>query len=333
MKVLVTGGAGFIGTNVVYSYLKKGAFVTVFDNLSRPGVKKNLSWLSETFPAKRLTTIIGDIRDQETVINAIKNQDIIFHLAGQTAVTTSLKNPSEDFNINARGTLNLLEAVRLYNPKAIVLNASTNKVYGELQNIKLREPPTRYTAKTSGVSESHNLDFHSPYGCSKGTADQYTRDYHRIYGLNTIVFRQSCIYGPHQLGVEDQGWLAHFAASAIQKTPITIFGNGRQVRDVLYIDDLIKAYDQATTKIQKTKGEIYNIGGGPKYTLSLLELITLLEDNLKTKINYSIAPPRPGDQKYYVSNIKKAKSDFSWQPATSPEKGVDLLVRWLETFL
>ncbi len=334
MNVLITGGAGFIGANLAAHYLGKKAKVTVYDNLHRPGVKKNITWLKKNYPSQYLTVKIADILNYRILEEAVKGQHIIFHMAGQTAVTTSIQDPMTDFELNARGTLNLLEAVRNNSPRAVVVTASTNKVYGNLDRLKLKENKTRYKViGKATIDESEPLDFHSPYGCSKGTADQYTRDYSRIYGIKTIVFRQSCIYGTHQLGVEDQGWLAHFAAMSIKKKSINIFGNGKQVRDALYINDLIQAYDKAVTNINTTAGNIYNIGGGEDNTVSLLELITLLEKVSGEKINTKFFLERPGDQQVFISDNSKAKKDFKWKPTTSVEDGVEKLYYWLKESL
>lgn len=334
MKILITGGAGFIGANIASAYLKNGDNVTIYDNFYRPGVKSNVDWLQKEYPNHPLTIQESSILDVDQLKKSLKNQDVVFHMAGQTAVTTSVKNPEIDFEINARGTFNVLESVRQISPEAIVLTASTNKVYGNLSRLKIHEQVMRYqvTGKSS-VDETEPLDFYSPYGCSKGTADQYTHDYYRIYGIKTIVFRQSCIYGTHQLGVEDQGWLAHFAASFIQDKPLSLFGSGKQVRDALYIDDLVSAYQIAVQKIDKTKGQIYNIGGGEDKTISLLELIVLLEKISGKKIPVEYKPERPGDQKIYISDVSKAQADFGWKPETSVEQGVTKLYKWLESVL
>ncbi len=309
-KILITGGAGFIGTNTAMFYLDKGDYVSIFDNFSRKGSKSNVQYIQSKY-RKNLTIINGDITNSKTVINKlVKDIDIIFHLAGQVAVTTSVINPRRDFEINAMGTLNMLEAVRKYGNNPIFVYSSTNKVYGSLDYLKVSEEKTRYILKNNphGISEDFKLEFYSPYGCSKGAGDQYVHDYHRIYGLRTIVFRQSCIYGPHQFGIEDQGWLAWFFIRMMQKKKITIFGNGKQVRDILYVDDLIKAYDLAISKIEVTKGEIYNIGGGLKNTISIwLELKGVLEKLFEQSISAEFQALRPGDQKIYVSDIRKSK--------------------------
>lgn len=329
MKHLVIGGAGFIGSNLANSLLLKGDSVTLLDNLSRTGSIKNLDWLKSQHP--NLEFIKADItKDQELINQAVKSVDRIYHLAAQVAVTTSVFNPRQDFEINALGTLNVLEALRLFNPKATLIFASTNKVYGNLDNLEIEETDTCYKFKNiSGVDESQPLDFHSPYGCSKGCGDQYVRDYCRIYGLNTIVFRQSCIYGPHQFGVEDQGWIAWFIIALLTNQSITIYGDGKQVRDILYVDDLIRAYQLAADNIDKTKGQIFNIGGGPKSSLSIwLDFKKIFEDLFGKTINVPFAPARPGDQKIYISDISKAKKIFNWEPQVSSEKGIESLYLW-----
>ncbi len=331
--ILITGGAGFIGTNLAEYYLKDN-HVIVFDNLSRPHVEDNLNWLKKSPQHKNLTFIKADIRDAGALERVVKDAQVIFHEAGQTAVTTSLINPFEDFGINALGTMQVLESLRLHNPKATLIFASTNKVYGNLESFNLVEREKRYEATgIKAVDEFQPLDFHSPYGCSKGAADQYVRDYARSYGLKTVVFRQSCIYGVHQMGVEDQGWVAHFAAQALKREPITIYGDGKQVRDLLYIEDLVHAYDQAIASVDATTGEIYNMGGGVNNAFSLLEVITFLEAALGYKLEVNFSPQRVGDQKYYVSDFSKASSDFAWQPSTPFKSGLGHLLSWLKTYL
>ena len=313
MKYLITGGAGFIGSNLAHTLLKRADEVIIFDNFSRNGSKANKAWLQQ-MEGVHLKIVAGDIRDDyKKLVPFVKNVDVIVHLAGQVAVTTSVENPLEDFEINARGTLNLLEAVRASGNNPIFLYSSTNKVYGELEDVKIMETSSRYAFVNmkSGVSEERNLDFHSPYGSSKGTADQYVRDYARIYGLRTIVFRQSCIYGPRQFGVEDQGWVAWFIIALTMGKNITIYGNGKQVRDLLHVNDLINAYDLAIKNIEKTKGQIYNIGGGSKNTISIWhEFKPILEGLFKKKIHVKFADFRQGDQPIFVSNIKKAEKEL-----------------------
>lgn len=331
-KILVTGGAGFIGSNLTHHLLKEGAEVTILDNLSRQNVAKNLAWLQDF--SSKLKFIEADIRSSEDLDDAVKDKDIIFHEAAQVAVTDSVEDPILDFEINARGSLNLLESIRKYNPKAISFYASTNKVYGGLENFTVIEEKNRYafsdTSLIQGVSEKTNLDFHSPYGCSKGTADQYFIDYARIYNLKTLVFRQSCIYGPRQWGTEDQGWIFHFLKLAYQKNTLKIFGNGKQVRDLLYIDDLINAYELAITNIEKTSGQAYNIGGGLKNSVSLLEAIDAISRILNSEVKTEFFEPRPGDQKVFISDNSKALKDFSWSPEVSVSQGLERLLEWVK---
>lgn len=332
MKVFITGGAGFIGINAAGYFLDKGDDVIIFDNFSRLGGKDNIRWLQKT-SRRQAKVIEGDIRvDSKKIQELVKEVDLILHLAGQVAVTTSVKNPREDFEINAFGTFNMLEAVRLSGSNPVFIYSSTNKVYGELEGSKITEKESRYILDTmpNGIDEDQPVDFHSPYGCSKGAADQYVRDYSRIYGLHTVVFRQSCIYGPRQFGIEDQGWVAWFIIALMLEKEITIYGNGKQVRDILYIGDLVRAYDLAFKNIQKTKGEIYNIGGGSKNSVSIwYELQPILEKLFKRPLSPSFAPWRPGDQSIYISNIQKAKEDFLWEPYVDIEKGIEMLYTWV----
>jgi CDP-paratose 2-epimerase len=332
--VLIIGGAGFIGCNAADHFLKQGNTVIVFDNMSRTGSKKNAAWLQEMHTSN-LSMIDGDIRqDQAKLLEAVKQADLILHLAAQVAVTTSVLNPREDFEINAWGTFNVLEAVREAGHNPTLIYSSTNKVYGGLEDVEVVETKEDYKFKEliHGVPETHCLDFHSPYGCSKGTADQYVRDYNRIYGIPTVVFRQSCIYGPHQFGVEDQGWVAWFLIALSQNKPITIYGNGKQVRDLLYIDDLIKAYELAADNIQTTQGQIYNIGGGPSNTLSVwVQFKPILETLFNKTITAEFAETRPGDQPIFVADVRKAKKDFGWQPTVTVQDGIKLLHTWVTT--
>ena len=329
---LITGGAGFIGTNLADYYLLKNKRVTIFDNFSRAGAKENVRWLQDRYGDK-LTVVRGDVRQVNShLLELVESAEVVFHLAAQVAVTTSVTNPREDFDVNALGTFNILEAVRLSSSKPIVVYSSTNKVYGKMADQGVVEVGGRYQYAhcLNGIPETCPLDFYSPYGCSKGTGDQYVIDYARIYGLRTMVFRQSCIYGPHQFGIEDQGWVAWFAIRAMQDLPVTIYGDGKQIRDVLYIDDLIGVYDAAIKNIGKTTGQAYNIGGGKQNTLSLLELISLLEQMFGHRMDYSFEEWRPGDQLVYVSDIQKATSDLRWEPQVSPVEGVKKLVEWLQ---
>jgi len=333
LKILITGGAGFIGANLAHHYLSQGQEVVIVDNLSRKGTEINISWLKQKFPTLKFY--------QEDIVNyaflkGLVSQaqfDVVFHLAAQVAVTTSVANPRLDFEVNALGTFNLLEAVRQTSPDAVIIFASTNKVYGDLQSIPLTEKELRYEfaeKAMKGVTEEQSLDFHSPYGCSKGAADQYVRDYARIYGLKTVCFRQSCIYGYRQFGLEDQGWLAWFIIATLKNKSLTIYGNGKQVRDVLFIDDLIKAYDLAIANKDKLNGAIYNIGGGIGNSLSLLELISILEGKFNKKIAYNFAPWRPGDQLIFISDNTKLLKEQSWQPQISYQEGIEKLIDWFQ---
>jgi len=329
--IVITGGAGFIGINLAERLLKdKDSFVIVYDNLSRKGVENNLKWLLG-LRRKNLEFVKGDVRDYKKLKETVSGCREIYHLAAQVAVTKSVEDPVEDFKINAEGTLYALEAVRKAAPGAVFVFASTNKVYGELLHLKLKEGKTRYqlAGRKQGIDESENLDFHSPYGCAKGTADQYTRDYHRIYGLKTVVFRQSCIYGEHQMGNEDQGWVAHFIIKSLLGGKISIYGDGKQIRDLLEVSDLVRAYGMAVQKIEKSRGEIYNIGGGAENTFSLLELIGFLEKILRVEIEYDFSEWRPGDQKVFISDNSKLKRDLNWIPMRSKEEGTKRLAGWI----
>lgn len=333
-RMLITGGAGFIGTNTALYFAKKGYHITIFDNLSRIGTEKNKAFLTNELPDMEF--IHGDVRDEQAVNAVVAGQDVIFHFAAQVAVTTSVVNPREDFAINAGGTINVLEAVRHNAPQAIVLYSSTNKVYGSLEHLHVTEQATRYVCpdKPQGIDEQTPLDFHSPYGCSKGTADQYMRDYHRLYGLNTIVFRQSCIYGIHQFGVEDQGWVAWFLIAALQHNPVTIYGNGKQVRDLLYIDDLIHAYELAIVHHDRTVGQIYNMGGGMENALSVWsECAPIINHLVGSLPPVSWKKERPGDQPYFVADTTKAFTDFGWKPTISYHQGLFILTNWLRQAL
>lgn len=331
MKIVITGGAGFIGTNLAASMAKEGHEVIVFDNLSRKGTTENAKWLTDNH--KNITIKQGDLRtDQAMMDEIVADADAVYHLAGQVAVTTSVSDPREDFDINALGTFNLLEAVRRHAKKnPVFIYTSTNKVYGGMEDVVIEEQNGRYMYKDypEGISENQLIDFHSPYGCSKGAADQYVRDYARIYGLRTVVFRQSCIYGPHQFGIEDQGWVAWFTIAALADKNITIYGDGKQVRDVLYIDDLVRAFKMATEQIDKTSGQIYNIGGGIANTMSLLELVEFLKEYHGKDITPQFGDWRPGDQPVYISNIAKAKQEFGWEPTVSAKDGVKELTAWV----
>ncbi|MFA6449623.1 MAG: GDP-mannose 4,6-dehydratase [bacterium] len=330
MKHLVTGGAGFIGSNTVGRLICEGNDVAVFDNMSRKGAAENVAWLRKqgNFRLYR-----DDVRDAGAVLKAVRREkpDVIIHLASQVAVTTSVKDPRADFEINAAGAFNVLEAVRNTNPAMILIFASTNKVYGGMENIKIVEKNGRYGYHDfpGGISESSTLDFHSPYGCSKGAADQYVRDYHRIYGIPSVVVRQSCIYGCRQFGIEDQGWVAWFTTAAILGKPINIYGDGKQTRDILYVDDLVDFYLKAIKKIKTTAGRIYNVGGGPDRQMSLLDLIVMIEKLLGRQIKVNYCEARPGDQKVYVSDITKAREDLNWRPKIGVKQGIAKLASWV----
>ena len=330
-RILITGGAGFIGSNAAKAFMEDGHDVVILDDLSRKGADKNLEWLNSS--GYKFSFVRADIRDQAAVENCFKaySNDIILHTAAQVGVPSSIVDPFFDFRVNAFGTLVILEAVRRYAPAAIFMYTSTNKVYGNMRAVKIAEGSKRYDYEEmkTGISEKYPLDFYSPYGCSKGCADQYVMDYARIYGLRTVNLRQSCIYGPQQFGNEDQGWVAHFAASAILGRKITIYGNGKQVRDLLYIDDLVGLFKKVIKNIDKVKGGVYNIGGGQYNTLSLLELIDLLHDKLGRRIDHGFSELRPGDQLIFISDTGKACRDLGFKPAVGVEEGVESLVNWI----
>ncbi len=329
---LITGGAGFIGSNYVARLLERGENVTVYDNLSRNGGPLNLRWLRTAYGADSFRFVQGDVRDAALLTATARGADVIVHLAGQVAVTTSVTHPREDFEANALGTFNVLEAARLSERNPVVLYASTNKVYGGMEEVRVVARGTRYEYADLplGMPETQPLDFHSPYGCSKGTGDQYVRDYARIYGLPTVVLRQSCIYGPRQFGIEDQGWVAWFVIAALLERPITIYGDGKQVRDILYVDDLLDAYDAAIANIGRVAGQVYNIGGGETNTLSIwAEFGPLLARLFGREIPVSRADWRPGDQKVYISDIRKAKAELNWSPRVDVESGVRRLYEWV----
>jgi CDP-paratose 2-epimerase len=331
-KILITGGAGFIGANLANRLLSEGHEVTIFDNLSRSGCELNLSWLRETHGANAFNLIIGNMSDFEAVRQAAGGMERIYHLAGQVAVTTSVKNPRKDFEDNALGTFNALEAARLVGNDPIFIFASTNKVYGGMEDVTVIEESLRYRYLDlpNGVPETQPIDFHSPYGCSKGAGDQYVRDYSRIYGLRTVVSRQSCIYGYRQFGIEDQGWVAWFIIAALKNRPISIYGNGKQVRDILFVDDLLDAYNAMVHNIDATAGGIYNIGGGPKNVMSIwTEFGPMLEELIEHPIPVVYRDWRPGDQPVYVSDIRKAEKELGWCPKISVRQGVTMLFEWI----
>ncbi|MHA1264558.1 MAG: GDP-mannose 4,6-dehydratase [Candidatus Helarchaeota archaeon] len=333
-KCLVTGGLGFIGTNLCDFLLSETTdHIIIYDNASRKDVLKNKHWLERKHNTSRLQILQKDIRDIEDLKSALKDVETIYHLAGQVAVTTSIMDPLEDFEINAKGTLNLLECARKLETDPVFIMTSTNKIYGALEQIQLRELETRYEFQDlrEGVDETFPVDPYSPYGCSKYSAESYVKDYQRIYGLKTVVFRMSCIYGYHQFGTEDQGWIAHFIISSLLNKRLTIYGDGKQVRDILFIGDLIKAFQAALKNIKRTKGNVYNIGGGFSNTISLLELKTMLESVLNRAIPTEFQAWRPGDQKVYYSNTQKAQHDFSWKPYIAAKEGIEKLCKWIQT--
>jgi CDP-paratose 2-epimerase len=336
MKTFITGGVGFIGCNMAARFLKRGDQVTIFDNLSRPRTDNNLSWLKQQFGEDCLHFVKGDVRDFEALSQAVSSAapDLLVHLASQVAVTTSVKDPREDFEINALGTFNVLEAARAQSTPPAVFFASTNKVYGGMEDVAVVEGETRYRYRDLplGVSEQQPLDFHSPYGCSKGTGDQYVRDYARIYGMRTVVFRQSCIYGERQFGVEDQGWVAHFIIAAAMKRSINIYGDGKQVRDLLYVQDLINAYESAWQQLDKASGQVFNVGGGMANTLSIwAEFGPLLEQMAGHPIPIHRGDWRPGDQPVFISDNSKAKRVLGWEPHVSVKEGVQKLWDWVSS--
>jgi CDP-paratose 2-epimerase len=331
-KYLITGGAGFIGSNYVHRLLKRGEQVTIYDNFSRAGAPRNLDWLKQEYGKNAFEVITGDVRDANRIAESASGADVIVHLAGQVAVTTSVNNPRDDFESNALGTFNVLEAARASGRNPILIYASTNKVYGGMEDVKLFEEPTRWRYKdlVQGCPETQPLDFHSPYGCSKGAGDQYVRDYHRIYNLQTVVFRQSCIYGTRQFGVEDQGWVAWFIIAAATGKPITIYGDGKQVRDILFVEDLLNAYDLAVEKIDTARGQVYNLGGGPENVMSIwTEFQPKLEKLLGKPVEVALGDWRPGDQRVFYADIGKAKKELGWAPTIDVEAGVQKLFKWV----
>jgi len=331
LKALVTGGAGFIGSNLTHRLVREGHQVVVYDNLSRPGTEKNVDWLrAEHGDAWRL--VQADVRDFESLCRAAADADVIYHLASQVAVTTSVLDPRHDFEVNALGTFNVLEAARLSGRRPIVLYASTNKVYGGMEEVGVVETENGYAYRDYpyGIPETFPLDFHSPYGNSKGCGDQYVRDYARIYGLPTVVFRQSCIYGPRQMGCEDQGWVAWFLIAAVTGRPITIYGDGKQVRDLLWVEDLLDLYQAAVRRIDVAGGQIYNVGGGPENSLAVWrELGPMLEGLAGHPIAVTYGDWRPGDQRIFVADIRKAARELGWRPKVGKVEGVRRLYEWV----
>jgi CDP-paratose 2-epimerase len=314
-RILITGGAGFLGVNAARHFIERGWHATLLDNLSRAGTERNLEWLISRNP-HQATFVKEDVRNAPALVEHVRHQDAVLHLAGQVAVTTSLLDPVADFEINTHGTLNLLEAVRLHNRDVPFVFASTNKVYGKLER------------NASACSEERPVDFHSPYGCSKGAADQYVRDYARCFQMNTVVLRQSCIYGAHQYGTEDQGWVAHFVHSILGGRPLTVYGDGSQVRDLLEVRDLNRLYETVIEKIDRTRGEVYNAGGGPANQRNLLEVIDQIGRLAAATPVYSFAAWREGDQAFYVSDVGKAKRELGWQPEIPFDRGLEDLIAW-----
>ncbi|MGI9148419.1 MAG: GDP-mannose 4,6-dehydratase, partial [Chloroflexota bacterium] len=343
LHVVITGGAGFIGSNLAAALLRDGRQVTIFDTLQRPGSERNLDWLQSQASAAGLRFIQGDVRDADRVRSVVgaPTVHLVFHFAAQTAVTTSVLAPREDLEINLLGTHNVLEGVR--NSQAQVAPAvfftSTNKVYGSLPNRQAVEDASRFRFADAdvddhGIGEREPLDFHSPYGCSKGAADQYVHDYARIYNLRTVVFRMSCIYGPRQFGNEDQGWVAHFMLAVAAGAPVTIYGNGKQVRDLLFVDDLVRAFELASSHLDRTAGQVYNIGGGPSNSLSVwAELGPRLEQLARRKLRVRTEAWRPGDQPIYVSDTRRAERDFLWAPQVTLDEGLARLWAWAQTLV
>jgi CDP-paratose 2-epimerase len=332
MSTLITGGAGFVGTNLAARLLREGREVLILDSLARSGVEENLRWLRDRF-GSALAVEVGDVRDRALVRRAVARADAVFHFAAQVAVTTSLAHPLDDFEVNAGGTLNVLEAIRKRPSPPPLVFTSTNKVYGALGDLAMRRSTRRYEPQDerarNGVAEDRPLDFHSPYGCSKGAADQYARDYARTFGLATVVFRMSCIYGPHQFGTEDQGWVAHFLIQALRGRPVTVYGDGHQVRDILFVDDLVEALLLALERMGSATGQAFNIGGGPANAVSLLELLDVIGELTGRRPRVIFDGWRPGDQKYYVSNTTRFEKATGWRPSTDVRWGLEQLAHWL----
>ena len=331
--IVIVGGSGFIGSNLAQSFLAEGREVLVVDNLSRPGVAENLAWLREGY-RDHLRSSVNDVRDAGAMAAAIRDAGAVFHLAGQTAVTTSLGDPVEDFEINARGTLNVLEGVRASRRPVPVIFASTNKVYGDLADLPMIEGADRYAPADAnvadhGVPETRSLDFCTPYGCSKGVADQYVLDYAKSYGLSTAVLRMSCIYGPRQFGTEDQGWVAHFLLRALRGEPITIYGDGKQVRDILDVRDAVAAYRGVLDSIDRLKGQAFNLGGGPANSVSLRSLLAAIAEVTGRKTRLDYADWRTGDQLYFVADTRKLEQAVGWRAAIGWREGLAHLARWL----
>lgn len=332
--VLITGGAGFIGTNLAAELAQNKQKVLIFDNLSRIGVRSNLEWLLN-YHSNYIKFIEGDVRNFQQVTKAVENAEAVFHLAAQVAVTKSLIDPIHDFEVNARGTLNILEAIRKRNYHPFLLYTSTNKVLGGLESLLLQKRNQRYepvdeTIRTYGLNENWGIQFCSPYGCSKGAADQYVLDYSQCFRIPAVVFRMSCIYGPHQCGNEDQGWVAHFVKQIICNNPIVFYGDGMQVRDILYVQDLIQAFKIAREQVQKVAGNAFNIGGGPSHSVSLIELVRLIAQLNDSIPEWVKEDWRPADQRYYVSDTRKFTELTGWKARTSIQEGIFSLHHWMK---
>jgi CDP-paratose 2-epimerase len=330
---LITGGAGFVGINLAKRLLERGEQVRIFDSLARSGSERNLEWLLDRY-GNRFAFMRADVRDRPALASAMAGSGHVVHLAAQVAVTSSLVDPRADFEANALGTLNVLEAARSCTSPPSIIFTSTNKVYGALRDIALHPRGRRYVPQDTmlcarGVGETQALDFHSPYGCSKGAAEQYVLDYARSFGLRTVVLRMSCIYGPHQHGNEDQGWVAHFARCALQQLPITIYGDGMQVRDLLFVEDLVDAFMRARTLIDSLSGQAFNIGGGPANATSVLELLERIEMLTRERLHIEFDAWRVGDQRYYVSDTTRFSNATGWQPQVGLQEGVAALCDWL----
>ncbi|HEY7035491.1 MAG TPA: GDP-mannose 4,6-dehydratase [Thermomicrobiales bacterium] len=331
-SVLITGGAGFIGVNLADRAIRAGHRVTLLDDLSRRGSEDNVGWLRSRH-GDDFDLVVGSVADQRVCAKTVAEAEVVYHLAAQTAVTTSVTDPRSDFMVNALGTFNVLEGARCAGHNPILVYASTNKVYGGMEDVATVEQPTRHVFRDlpRGVDETRQLDFHSPYGCSKGAADQYVRDYARIYGLPTVVFRQSCVYGPRQMGVEDQGWVAWFIIALATGKPMTIYGDGKQVRDLLYVEDLLDAYERAVERIDVSRGQAYNMGGGAANAISIWwEFKPLVEAALDRLVpDPAFAPARPGDQPIFVADTTKAERELGWSPRVNVADGIQRLTEWV----
>lgn len=338
MKVLITGGCGFLGSNIAYNLKDKNHEIHILDNLSRLGSEQNLEWLKSNLSVQFHKADVRNTAEVESAFEAIM-PDVVFHLAGQVAMTTSIQNPRLDFEINALGTLNMLESIRKYKRDCLIVYSSTNKVYGDLEKYNFTETELRYKVeeKPNGFDENETLDFHSPYGCSKGSADQYVLDFSRLFGIRGVVFRHSTIYGGRQFATYDQGWIGWFCQQALEikqnptREPFTISGNGKQVRDVLHADDAVRLYISVIDNIETMKGKVFNIGGGMSNSLSLLELFQILESELDIKMNYTRLEPRESDQKVFIADITKVTSATGWKPEVDRVSGVKKMLQWLQS--